>query len=317
MHHLGLTTIQQVIDLPRNVLPARFGSELLLRIDQALGKISEPLVPLQHQAPIAARMDFDGVVSSLEAIWAVFENLANQIIFQLARRGCGARQIEVHLLRAYAPTVCKQILLSRPSRDLKKLLELFRWAMEQEKAAEPRRHKGAKRSGKAKATTGRKIFLPPSPPPSHTLSETSLHDDGYIGMSLHVPVFERLDEQQISLLGQEQHIGQMELDRLLERLRIRLGEQAITQTALVESHLPEHAWQEIHNSPSHSEIKKEQRNKPGHKESKGSILPSDHPSHPLLPPCLRASPLFFLPPSLLPPKSSSWFLPRMMPKVAR
>src|SRR5205823_4179461 len=33
LHHLGIETIGQLIDLPREALPARFGSELLMRID--------------------------------------------------------------------------------------------------------------------------------------------------------------------------------------------------------------------------------------------------------------------------------------------
>ena len=49
----------------------------------------EPLVPLEHPSPVEARMDFDGVVWSLEAIWAVFQQLIGQIIAQLIRRGCG------------------------------------------------------------------------------------------------------------------------------------------------------------------------------------------------------------------------------------
>ncbi len=89
--------------LPRSTLPARFGNQLLTRLDQALGQIPEPLTPLQHQTTIAAQMDFDGVVSSLEAIWAVFQHLVGQLITQLTRRGRGARRLEVQLLHPTPP----------------------------------------------------------------------------------------------------------------------------------------------------------------------------------------------------------------------
>jgi len=46
LNHLGLCTIGQVMHLPREVLPARFGQVLLRRIDEAVGRIPEPLIPL-------------------------------------------------------------------------------------------------------------------------------------------------------------------------------------------------------------------------------------------------------------------------------
>src|SRR5439155_12135363 len=43
LHHLGIGTIGQLMKLPRESLPARFGAKLLMRLDQALGRIGEPL----------------------------------------------------------------------------------------------------------------------------------------------------------------------------------------------------------------------------------------------------------------------------------
>src|SRR5207247_1740238 len=80
LHHLGLENIGQILGLPRDSLPARFGPELLLRIDQALGNVAEPLVALVYHAPIEAGVDFDGVVDSLEALWAAFEELIGRVI---------------------------------------------------------------------------------------------------------------------------------------------------------------------------------------------------------------------------------------------
>ena len=80
---------------------------------------------LEHRAPIEARMDFDGVVESLEAIWAVFQQLIAGVIAQLARRGRGARRLDVELLRPSGPPVVKTIALSRPSRDPANLFNLF------------------------------------------------------------------------------------------------------------------------------------------------------------------------------------------------
>jgi protein ImuB len=130
LHHLGLNTISLLMDLPRESLPARFGAQLLLRLDQALGRIPEPLIPLEPFSPISARMDFDGAVESLEAIWLVFKKLIGQVVAELLKRGRGARTVEVEFLRAYAVTLHKTIRLSRPSRDPVNLFNLLRCAME-------------------------------------------------------------------------------------------------------------------------------------------------------------------------------------------
>ena len=129
LHHLGLSTIGQVINLPRDVLPARFGAELLHRLDQALGAIPEPLVPLEHPAPVESKMDFDGPVSSLEAIHQVSRQLLEDITRQLTSRGNGARQLDIELTRAYAEPVKKSISLSHPSRNPRSLFNLIQCAL--------------------------------------------------------------------------------------------------------------------------------------------------------------------------------------------
>jgi protein ImuB len=95
LHHLGLTTVGQVCALPRDLLPARFGPDLLARIDQALGRVAEPLAPLPWHPPIEADVDFDGIVESLEALWLSFNDLLDPLTAHLTRHGLGARQLTV------------------------------------------------------------------------------------------------------------------------------------------------------------------------------------------------------------------------------
>jgi protein ImuB len=201
LHHLGIETVGQLMRLPRSKLPERFGPILLRRLDQALGHIPEPLTPLEHFSPIEARMDFDGAVDSLEAIWLVFKQLITTVVADLLRRGHGARELKVDFFRPYAVTLEKTIQLSRPSRDPKNLFNLMRCAM-----------------------------------------ETVQTDVGFLGIRLIVTRSQRISEQQISLLAQEEFVAETELSHLIERLRIRLGEKVITQPALVESYVPEKSY---------------------------------------------------------------------------
>jgi protein ImuB len=66
-------------------------------------------------------------------------------------------------------------------------------------------------------------------------------DDGFLGVRLHVVLAERVDDEQIALLDHERYAGEIELAQLVERLSVRLGEEALTRPHLVESHVPERA----------------------------------------------------------------------------
>ena len=130
LYKLGIETIGQLMRLPREALPARFGPTLLHRLDQALGRVPEPLHALDHPRPVKAMMRFDGAVDSIETLWAVFNALTKEITAELSRRGCGARQLHVRFDRDREPPVEHTILLSQPSRDPANLLRLARLALE-------------------------------------------------------------------------------------------------------------------------------------------------------------------------------------------
>jgi protein ImuB len=202
LHHLGIETIGQLVALPRGALPARFGPTLLLRLDQAFGRATEPLVPLPWHAPITSRMDFEGPIDSWETIWLVFKQLIERVLVDLTRRGCGARRVEVEFHRADKRVVRHAIALSRPSRDAKNLFNLIRCATENVDGG----------------------------------------DDGFMSVRLHVPLAERLDPEQIALLGGERYAAEIEFAQLAERLSVRLGEEALARPVLVESHVPERAF---------------------------------------------------------------------------
>jgi protein ImuB len=136
LHRLGIETIGQLMKLPREKLPVRFGNELLRRLDQAMGRIAEPLRPLSHHAPLSAEMELDSPIDSLEAIWIVLKELIGRLIPELARRGCGVRQIKATFRPPYSAAVEKTIHLSRPSRDAANLFNLLRCAIESTRVEE-------------------------------------------------------------------------------------------------------------------------------------------------------------------------------------
>jgi protein ImuB len=240
LHHLGLETVGHILRLPRDMLPARFGDELLRRIDQATARLPDPLNPLPWHEPIQASIDFDGVVDSLETLWQAFGQLIEQVIARLTRLGAGARQLTVTFIRPHAPPIERKIDLSAPSKNAANLFNLIRCTMETlGEATKRRRHEATK--GK----TDHRFTLRRSVAPSLRRSEPT----GFTALRLAVPLLERLTEDQIHLLDQEEHASQTDLARLIERLKIRLGDQALLAIEPVESHIPERAYKTITPSP--------------------------------------------------------------------
>ena len=95
LHSLGLQTIGQLLALPRDQMPARFGAKVLTRIDQALGVRQELLIGLEYQVPVAARMELESPIDSLQTVWSIMEKLLSIVVDDLLRRGRGARQLEL------------------------------------------------------------------------------------------------------------------------------------------------------------------------------------------------------------------------------
>jgi protein ImuB len=131
---VGIDTITQLMALPRDLLPARFGRDLLMRLDQATGRLPEPLVLLAPPAPVAAAMAFDGAVQSLEPIWIVLRELLGRVAVDLNRRGCGATSLRVTFRCEGEPPVVRDVQLCRPTRDVTTLFGLLRCATEDARA---------------------------------------------------------------------------------------------------------------------------------------------------------------------------------------
>ena len=127
---LGVRTIAQVIDLPRHALPARFGQGLLLRLDQALGRVPEPLVPVEMVVRVRAKIEFGGVVESVETFCYALERLLDDVLLALAGQGWGARVMVVSFVRERRPMIDKTVTLSRPTRSRKIIFNLLRSTLE-------------------------------------------------------------------------------------------------------------------------------------------------------------------------------------------
>jgi protein ImuB len=122
---LGLRRIGDLYPLPRAPLARRFGDLPLTRIDQALGKIDEPIEPRRPPPAFRTRLAFAEPIGRPEDIAAATSRLLAALCLQLEQAGQGARKLEIALYRVDGSVDRTSIGTSRPNRDNPKLMKLF------------------------------------------------------------------------------------------------------------------------------------------------------------------------------------------------
>jgi protein ImuB len=201
LESVGLRTAGAVMSAPRAPLARRFGKQLLIRLDQARGQIEEAISPrLPVPALSVERQPVEPVVLT-EDIRTLTGLLAETLKKDLERRGEGARILQLALFRVDG-AVCRIVIgTSRPMREPSLIGRLF-----QEKLA---------------------------------AIESDI-DAGYgfelVRLSaLAVADFEM---EQADLAGGAEGSDEA-LAIFADRVRARLGEQAVLKPVAVESHIPE------------------------------------------------------------------------------
>lgn len=89
LHALDLRRIGQILRLPRESLPSRFGLELLERLDQALGRTQELCTIHRPQEPVAAEWDFEPSTTDRRVLEAAGRILLERLLAKLSLRNEG------------------------------------------------------------------------------------------------------------------------------------------------------------------------------------------------------------------------------------
>ena len=92
---LGVGRIGALMALPRAPLARRFGPEVLRRLDQALGRMAEPIAPVVPPAAPAARLEFAEPLLTAPALAAAIGRLAERVAARLEAAGAGARRLDL------------------------------------------------------------------------------------------------------------------------------------------------------------------------------------------------------------------------------
>jgi protein ImuB len=122
---LGLQNIGSFITMPRTALRRRFGQQILVRIDQALGaaiEIPEPVRPIPAYEEYLPSME---PICTATGIEIALNNLLETLCTRLNRESKGLRKCELICYRMDGLTQRISIGTNKPSRNVKHLFRLF------------------------------------------------------------------------------------------------------------------------------------------------------------------------------------------------
>jgi protein ImuB len=214
LRRLGFKTVGALIDQPRAPFAARFAAELLRRLDQALGRVDEPLVPIIAPPVYHSLHYLLEPIFTADAIVTRSSRLMHNLVHVLVRDDVGARALRLCLYRVDGAVETIEIGLTLPTRNVAHVVRLIELKLE------------------ALATT--QGFL-----------NQGLDFDpgfGFEAIGLAVTRAEAMPARQTELISAA--VGGDNAEQcaaLIDALRQRLGSHCVRRFAAFASHLPERA----------------------------------------------------------------------------
>ncbi|MCS3733777.1 Y-family DNA polymerase [Mucilaginibacter dorajii] len=125
LQKLGFYTIKSFMGIGRSVLRRRFGQELLLRIDQALGNENEPLQLLHPVEPYTERLPCLEPIRTATAIEIAIKTLLENLCRRLQSEGMGMRTAILKGYRVDGRIIQAAIGTSKATHHTGHLFKLF------------------------------------------------------------------------------------------------------------------------------------------------------------------------------------------------
>ena len=122
---LGLRRIGDLASAPRAPLTRRFGPDVLMRLDQALGQQPEGIIPLADPPHYRVRMTFPDPIGLISDVMAGTQRLLTRLCAKLKAQDMGARVLTITLRRVDQDHQDVELRLARPLRDPQRILPLF------------------------------------------------------------------------------------------------------------------------------------------------------------------------------------------------
>ncbi len=122
---LGFERIGQLLATERAPLVRRFGARVATRLDQALGAVFEPIIPVNPPELIQARLTFIEPLLTEAAFATVIARLTTSVCATLETTGQGARRLDLLFERVDGSLHPLRIGTARPSRDARHLARML------------------------------------------------------------------------------------------------------------------------------------------------------------------------------------------------
>lgn len=125
LQKLGFRTIGSFLQMPPSVLRRRFGKDLLIRLDQASGRVNEVLAPLIPPVPYSERLPCLEPIRTAPGIGIAIEKLLSALCLRLQAEGKGLRKAVLKCIRIDGRMVQAGITTNRGSHSVSHLSKLF------------------------------------------------------------------------------------------------------------------------------------------------------------------------------------------------
>jgi len=123
---LGIRLIKDLEILPRGSIESRFGSNVLIRLDQAFGRQPEPLSPLVPNIHFGVRTTFPEPIGLEEDIFTAIKQLLNSLKEKLIKNGCGVERLKLQFYLCDHSIKTIEIVLSQPTSNMESIHNLIK-----------------------------------------------------------------------------------------------------------------------------------------------------------------------------------------------
>jgi protein ImuB len=203
LRRLGFKRVGALLDKERAPFAARFPAELLLRLDQAFGRVPEPLPLIVPPPAYHCLRQLLEPIATQEAIVAVGRQLMEDLVPALAGDGVGARELKLALYRVDGEVATIDIGLTVPTRHPEHVARFISLKLDR-------------------------------------IVEEIDAGFGFEALGLAVQIAERMEPKQAQLAATARGADSAErCATLVDGLRQRLGSRSVRRLVPVESHLPE------------------------------------------------------------------------------
>lgn len=130
LRRFGLTRIGQLYEIKRKALARRFQSRqaaeaVILRLDQALGQRSEPILPFRTPPDYAERLPCPEPLTDTAGISTGLARLTEKLCATLVAQGLGAQTFIFHAFRSDGEVSSVRVNAARPVRAPEHVLRMF------------------------------------------------------------------------------------------------------------------------------------------------------------------------------------------------